>query len=143
MKKLLCLSLFYLLLTSCSIRGNYYILNKSKAEIKVQIRYSEFCDWQREFKQIRVKEYQDEKIRFLTYQNMDDLQITMDTNGVRIISFILPENHLAYIGSGINTHFTNIEELQIINSEEATIVEEEDIQIKSNRGGYVGIYTYK
>ena len=131
------------MLTSCSIRGSYYILNNSNSEIKVQIRYSEFCDWQREFEQIRVKEYQDEKIKYLTYKTMHDQQITMDTNGVRVISFILPENHLAYIGSGTNTHFTNIEELEIINLGQITSIKEEEIQIKPNRGGYVGIYMYK
>lgn len=143
MKEFLCSSLFCLLLTSCSIRGSYYILNRSNLEIKIQVEYSEFCDWRRELEEIRVKEYQDEKIKLLSYKNMHKQQIFLETNEDRLISFILPKNHLVYIGSGTNTHFINIEELGIISAAQITYIKEEDIQIKSNRGGYVGVYTYK
>jgi hypothetical protein len=142
-KFFLFLSLIHLILTSCSIRGSYYILNKSKSDVKIQIRYSEFCDWQGEIEQIRIKEYQNEKIKILTYKEMHEPQITLDTNKTKTISFTLQENYIAYIGTGTNTHFTNIEDLKIIDLKSTTRITDKDIQIKSNGGGYVGIYNYK
>lgn len=143
MKELLCLSVFGLLLASCSIRGSYYILNSSNLTIKIELRYGEFCDLQREFEQMRIREYQDEKIKFLTYKHMDALQITMDTNRIRMISLVLPKNYLLYIGSGTNTELANIEELRIIDSGKVTVVKEEEIEVSPSRGGYVGTYIYK
>lgn len=116
------------------------MINKSKSEISIQFRYFEFPDWEKEIAQIRIQENRKEEIKFFTYKEMVEHQITRESDGV---NFMLPSNHIAYIGLGYNGNLRHIREITIVDSNRILKIEEAEIEVQSRRGGYVGIYNYQ
>ena len=142
MKQVITLLLLSTTFCSCSIVGNYYLLNNSQNDIEVIINLKSIPTEAAKDYILRIDNIDKRKIKYSTYKKMNKRIIRIDSTQNQF-RFSLNPNEMAHIGHGQNTSLNKVKDIVIFNGKDTIKVDGdfyEQFKIKrSGLGSYVGI----
>ena len=146
-KNLIFLILTSITLSSCTVTGTFYLINNGIQNIEVTIKLNRLYQGIEEDYIVKTDKMEDDtenNIKYFTYEQMDDNQISIDKNK-KNFQFKLKSGHFAYIGRGSNTRLGIVDEIEIktgneIRSFDPKVQSEFELK-KSGLMKFVGIKT--
>jgi len=145
MKKLFLIFGIGLTLSSCTISGSYYLINNSDQLIKIVLNLNYWNPELNDQSFIKKGVLPTNKLKYKSYKKLIISEVKLDYVN-RSIEFELPENHVAFIGKGINTRISQINQIQITDSDGIKKIDPNDnktTQIElGGFGNYVGIINF-
>ena len=119
MKRVLFILTTAITLNSCTIVGNYYLLNNSINDLEVTINIRSINMEIAQSYVVRIDDISEKKIKHSTYKKMQKRIIAIDSTNKQF-QFTVSPNEIAHIGNGPNTRLWNVKNV-IIRSETQNI----------------------
>lgn len=112
MKRALFVLAIAIILSSCTIVGNYYLLNNSQNDLEVTINIRSINKEIAQNYMVRIDDITMKKIKHSTYKKMQKRIIAIDSTN-RQFKFTVSPNEIAHIGNGPNTRLWNVKNVII------------------------------
>ena len=102
-------------MNSCTITGTFYLINSGSQNVEVTIKLNRLYEGIEEYYIVRtdkIEDYTVNKIKYFTYEQMDDNQISIDKNEKKF-QFRLNSGDFAFIGQGSNARLGIVDKIEI------------------------------
>ncbi len=141
-KNLILLFLFSISFSSCTIVGNYYLINSSKNKIKVSLTLDPSFILLGKKVEIKSLKKTKKKVKFSAFKKMKTHPYTIDSL-TSTLHFELDSEHLAYLGTNYNTR--KIGDIKIVENKNTFEFDDSNQGKFKSRGlmKYVMLYKYE